>query len=120
MLVRIHLRKGHKVARRSGKNRNVAFTSGALLKPIALTAYVVGLWRLMSDMGLAGEFVFTGMFSHWQIWMGLGALAHIASSVLARYGTGGELRWPKILSLRLRPLQDEPKPAEQNRMAAGR
>ena len=42
MLVRIQLRKGHRVARKSGKNRNAAFTFAALLKPLALIAYVLG------------------------------------------------------------------------------
>jgi hypothetical protein len=118
MLVRIQLRKGRRIARRSGKNRNAAFTASALLKPAALTAYVVGIWRLASDMGMAGEFVFKGMFSHWQIWMGMGAFVHVVSSVLGRYGSGGELRWPKVLSLRLRPEKGES--VQQSRAAAGR
>jgi len=122
MIVRIQLRKGRRVARRSGKNRNVAYTSAALLKPLALMAYVLGIWRLASDMGMAGEFVFTGMFSHWQIWMGLGVLVHIVSFMLARYGSGGDLRWPEVFSVRLRPPKAErgDGPVGQSRMAAGR
>ena len=119
MLVRIQLRKGRRVARRSGKNRNAAYTFAALLKPLALIAYVLGVWRLASDMGMTGEFVFTGMFSHWQVWMGIGVFVHIVSSVLARYGSGGELRWPRVFSVGLRPHKAE-EPVQQRRMAAGR
>jgi hypothetical protein len=119
MVVRIKLRKGPPVARRSGKNRNAAFTLAALLKPLALIAYVLGVWRLASDMGLAGEFVFTGVFSHWQVWMGMGVFVHTVSSVLARYGSGGDLRWPKVFSVGLRAPKAE-EPVRERRMAAGR
>jgi hypothetical protein len=120
MLVRIQLRKGRRVARKSGKNRNAAFTFAALLKPLALIAYVLAIWRLASDMGMTGEFVFTGLFSHWQVWMGIGALVHIVSSVMARYGSGGELRWPKVFSVGLWEHKVEEEPARERRMAAGR
>jgi len=122
MIVRIQLRKGPRVARKAGKNRNAAFTAAALLKPLALTAYVLGVWRLASDMGLAGQFVFTGLFSHWQVWMGMGVLVHILSYALAGYGSGGELRWPKVFAVQmLLPKKEKVvEPAPQRRMAAGR
>ncbi len=122
MIVRIQLRKGPRVARKAGKNRNAAFTAAALLKPLALVAYMLGIWRLASDMGMTGEFVFTGLFSHWQVWMGLGVFVHILSSVLAKYGSGGELRWPKIFSVQLLlpKKEKEDEPTQQRRMAAGR
>ena len=120
MLVRIQLRKGRRVARKSGKNRNAAYTFAALLKPWALIAYVLGVWRLASDMGLTREFVFTGIFSHWQVWMGMGVFVHIVSSVLARYGSGGELRWPRVFSVGLRSHKAKEEPVPERRMAAGR
>jgi hypothetical protein len=120
MLVRIQLRKGRRVARRSGKNRNAAYTFAALLKPVALIAYVLAIWRLASDMGMTAEFVFTGLFSHWQVWMGIGVLVHTVSYVLARYGSGGELRWPKVFSVGLRPVKAGEEPVRARRMAAGR
>jgi hypothetical protein len=122
MIVRIQLRKGPRVARKGGKNRNAAFTVAALLKPVALMAYVLGVWRLASDMGMAGQFVFTGIFSHWQIWMGAGVLVQVLSSVLAKYGSGGELRWPKVFSFQMLAPKKEKvaEPAQQRRMAAGR
>jgi len=62
-------------------------------------AYVLGFWRLASDMGLAGEFPFSGLFSHWQVWIPLGALLHLGSASLKKYGQGGELNLPRILTL---------------------
>ncbi len=109
MIARIRLKRGHPVQRKSGKNRHVAFAVGALLVPVALMAYVLGFWRLASDMGMAGEFGITGLFSHWQIWMGIGAVLHLAASSFNRYGRGGGLNIPRILSFRmlqLRPPKD--------------
>ena len=122
MIVRIQLRKGPRVARKAGKNRNAAFTAAALLKPLALVAYMLGIWRLASDMGMAGAFVFTGVYSHWQVWMGMGVFVHVLSSVLANYGSGGELRWPSVFSVQmLMPKKEkEAEAPRQRRMAAGR
>jgi len=122
MIVRIQLRKGPRVARKAGKNRNAAFTAAALLKPLALVAYMLGIWRLASDMGMAGAFVFTGVYSHWQVWMGMGVFVHVLSSVLANYGAGGELRWPSVFSVQmLMPKKEKVvEPARERRMAAGR
>ena len=76
--------------RRRGKNRKLAAAAGALLIPIALMAWVLGLWRLASDLGLASEFGITGLFSHWQIWIGLALGLSAAASALNRYGQGGQ------------------------------
>ena len=56
MVVRIRLRKGPPVTRKRGKNRHLALACGALLIPASLMAYVLGFWRLASDMGMAREF----------------------------------------------------------------
>jgi hypothetical protein len=73
-------------------------------------------------MGMAGEFVFTGLLSHWQVWMGMGVFVHVLSSVLEKYGSGGELRWPEVFSVQmLMPKKAKvAEPAQQRRMAAGR
>ena len=63
-------------------------------------AYVLGLWRLASDLGVAGEFGIEGVFSHWQIWIGLAILLHLSASSLSRYGRGGDLNVPRILQFR--------------------
>ncbi len=102
MLVRIHFGSGRRVAKRPGKNRHVAYPAAALLKPVALMAYVFGVWRLASDMSVTGgDFPFTGLFSHWQVWMGIGVVVHVASSILNRYGAGGSLHLPKMFSVGL-------------------
>lgn len=95
MVVRIKLPRGRPLLHRSGKNRHIAFAIGALLVPAALMAWVLGFWRLAADMGVAGEFGITGVWSHWQIWMVLGAFLQGASHILNRYGRGGDLKKPR-------------------------
>src|ERR1700722_573367 len=92
MMVRIKLQKGPPVQRKTGKNRRVASAIGTLLMPAVLMAYVLGLWRLASDMGMAGEFAISGIFSHWQVWIAVAALLHIGSASLNRYGRGGAVK----------------------------
>jgi hypothetical protein len=70
--------------------------------PAVLMAYVLGIWRLASDLGMAGEFTITGLFSHWQVWIAVAALLHIGSASLNRYGRGGTLKGPRLLHFRSR------------------
>ena len=100
MMVRIKLQKGPPVQRKTGKNRQVASAIGTLLMPVVLMAYVLGIWRLASDLGMAGEFAISGIFSHWQVWIALAAGLHIGSASLNRYGRGGSLKGPKLLHFR--------------------
>jgi hypothetical protein len=96
-MVRIKLSQGPPIQRKTGKNRQVASAIGTLLMPAVLMAYVFGIWRLASDLGMAGEFGISGIFSHWQVWIALAALMHIASASLNRYGRGGSLKGPRLL-----------------------
>ncbi len=105
MKVRIQLRTGPPVQRKAGKNRHLALAGGALLIPAALMAYVLGFWRLASDMGVAGEFGITGVFSHWQVWMAVAAALHLIASVLNKYGRGGDLHVPRVLTPRILPFR---------------
>jgi len=105
MMVRIKLQKGRPIQKKDGKNRQVASAIGALLIPAAFMAYVMGAWRLASDLGMAGEFAVTGLFSHWQVWIALAAALHIASTSLNRYGNGGSLKGPRLLTFR-RPVEE--------------
>jgi hypothetical protein len=100
MMVRIKLQQGPPIQRKVGKNRQVASAIGTLLIPAALMAYVLGIWRLASDLGMAGEFAISGLFSHWQVWIALAAAIHIAASSLNRYGNGGTLKGPRLLNFR--------------------
>jgi hypothetical protein len=103
MVVRIRFPQGRPRSRKSGKNRHVAFALGALLTPAALMAWVLGFWRLASDIGVAGEFGITGFLSHWQVWMILGAVLQTAGFVLNRYGRGGDLKVPRVLMFHQMP-----------------
>jgi hypothetical protein len=119
MILRVRLQQGRPIQRKQGKNRHVALAFGALLIPASLMAYVMGFWRLASDMGMAGEFGITGLFSHWQIWIALAALLHIGASILNKYGRGGDFEIPRLLTFPVFPgrtrKDDEPAPAVDQR-----
>jgi hypothetical protein len=100
VIVRLKLGRGRAVRNQRGKNRRFASAFGALLIPAALMAYVLGFWKLASDMGMTSEFAIRGLFSHWQLWVATGAALHITASVLNRYGRGGELHLPRALAFR--------------------
>ena len=99
MIVRIKLRHGPNVSRSGGKNRHLALGAAALLAPVALMAYLLGFWRLASDVGLAGDFALGGVLSHWQVWMAAAVALHVTAWTLNRYGRGYELQLPRVLSL---------------------
>ena len=69
MIVRVHIPQGQALRKARGKNRQLALACGALLIPASLMAYVLGFWRLSSDIGMTREFAIHGLFSHWQIWI---------------------------------------------------
>jgi len=122
MKVRFRFREGRRVTRRRGKNRRLAAAVGALLIPIALMAYVLSLWRLASDLGMAGEFPISGLFSHWQVWLGVAFGLSFAASALNRYGRGGELEESRVRTpfLHQMPHQmSEREPARAARRKAG-
>src|SRR5579885_3199762 len=106
MILRVRLQRGHPVSRQGGKNRRVALAFSSLMTPLALMAYVLGFWRLASDLGFAGESGITGVFSHWQVWIPAGAALQFTGTTLTRYGRGGELDFPKLLIF---PVRDAPK-----------
>ena len=89
MRVRLQLGRGRPVLRATRKNRRIALGLAALLAPAALAAYVLGVWRLCTDVGIAGDFeIKQGLFSHWQVWIALGAAGNLLAVVLNRYGHG--------------------------------
>ncbi len=93
MIVRLRLRLGPAFAKRVQRNREWASLAAAFLTPAALMAFVLGMWRLASDLKWAGEFVFSrGLLSHWQVWVAMAGLLQTCASVLNRYGRGGEER----------------------------
>ena len=89
MLVRIRFGKKSPADTKRAKNRRVAQAIAALLKPAALMATVLGCWRLAADLNWAGGFAIpSGLFSHWQVWLGGAALLQLCSYALNRYGKG--------------------------------
>lgn len=118
MKVCFRFREGPRVTRRRGKNRRLAAAGGALLIPITLMAYVLGLWRLASDLGFAGEFAITGLFSHWQVWIAVALGLTFVASALNRYGRAGQPEEPRAPA----PFQDprvDREPALPARRKAG-
>ncbi len=108
MIVRIKLRRGRVLRKAPGKNRHLALAAGALLIPAALMAYVLGFWRLASDIGVTREFALQGVFSHWQIWIVTAVVLQITASVLTRYGRGGHFHLPSALTFRFGAGPAEP------------
>src|ERR1700683_1311146 len=113
MIVRIQLRQGQPLRRARGKNRQLALASGALLIPASLMAYVLGFWRLASDVGVANEFAIRGLFSHWQIWIVTAVVLHVTAGVLTRYGRGGEFHLPSALTFRFGAAPEPPDPPQR-------
>lgn len=69
----------------------MALVVAALLTPIGLIAFVLAIWRVAADLNWANSFAIpTGLFSHWQVWLGAAALLQAASYLLNRYGSGGD------------------------------
>lgn len=91
MVVRIRFRKGPTVSRKRGKNKRLALAVAALLPPAAFCAGVLGLWRIAADLNWTGSFaISTGIFSHWQVWLGTAVLLQFCARVLNRYGKSGD------------------------------
>jgi len=89
MLVRIRFGKRSPVGSKRAKNRRFAQALAVLLKPAALGASVLGCWRIASDFNWTGGFaISSGLFSHWQVWLGGAAALQLCSHALNRYGKG--------------------------------
>jgi hypothetical protein len=87
MIVRIRLQRGPRVKKNRRKNQHVALALATLLNPAAVTACALALWRLAADLGTARQFAIpNGLFSHWQVWLGIMALLKLAAILLNRYG----------------------------------
>ncbi len=87
MVVRIRLRMGPAFSKGLARHRQAASLVAALLTPAAVMAFVLGFWRLGSDLKLTGEFaISSGLFSHWQVWFAAAGLLQTCASILNRYG----------------------------------
>lgn len=89
MVVRIRFGKGPNVGKTRKKNHRMAAAFAALLTPAAAMASVLGIWRIAADLKWASSFAIpSGLFSHWQVWLGTAALLQLCSRLLNRYGHG--------------------------------
>ncbi len=87
MIVRIRLRVGPQVKGTRNLDSKLAYAMASLLTPAAVLCFVIALWRLLSDLNFAAEFMITtGLLSRWQVWVALGDAIQRASAYLARYG----------------------------------
>ena len=92
MIVRIRLQRGPSVRRSGPKNQQLSLALATLLSPFKLAACALGLWRLAADLGAAGQFAIQdGIFSHWQVWIGISGLVQLLSMALNRHGASTAL-----------------------------
>jgi hypothetical protein len=89
MVVRIRFGTGSRLGEKRNGNRHLAIAAGALLTPAAVVASVLAVWRIAADLNVANSFAIpSGLFSHWQVWLGAAAGLQLCSRVLNRYGQG--------------------------------
>jgi hypothetical protein len=89
MVVRIRFGRGPKTGKQYRKNRQVALAFAALLTPIAVLSSALAIWRIAADMNWTNSFAIpSGLFSHWQVWLGAAIFLQLCSRLLNRYGGG--------------------------------
>jgi hypothetical protein len=87
MIVRIRFGHGPTIQQKHRKNQHVALALASLLTPAAVLACVLAFWRLTADFKATSAFpIATGLFSHWQVWLGGGAILQLCVILLNRYG----------------------------------
>lgn len=92
MRIRIRLTSGGTVTPVKQLQRKFALGAASLMTPAAFSAYALGCWRIAADMKWTGEFAISeGIFSHWQVWIALGAVIQVGAITLGRYGRSGNL-----------------------------
>jgi hypothetical protein len=91
MVVRIRFGRGPKVGKKRRKNQRIALAAAALLTPGAAIFTALALWRVAADLRWANTFAIpSGLFSHWQVWLGGAVFLQLCSRVLNRYGKSGD------------------------------
>jgi len=92
MVLRIRFGRGRALGQGLAKpNRRLALATAALLTPAALMASVLAVWRIAADLNFASSFAIpSGLFSHWQVWLGAAIALQLCSRMLNRYGHGGD------------------------------
>jgi hypothetical protein len=91
MVVRIRFGKSSKLGRKRQKNRRLALVLAALLPPSALAAAVLAIWRIAADLNWTNSFaISSGIFSHWQVWLGAAVALQMCARALNRYGKSAD------------------------------
>ena len=91
MVIRIRFGKGPRVGVRRRKNRRAALVMSALLTPASAMALALACWRIAADLNWTSSFAIpSGLFSHWQAWLGAAVLLQVVSRVLNRYARNGD------------------------------
>jgi hypothetical protein len=91
MVIRIRFGPGPKVAKGRRKNRRAALALAVLLAPGAALALVLACWGIAADLSWTSSFaISSGLFSHWQVWLGAAAVLQLCSRTLNRYGRDGD------------------------------
>ena len=91
MVVRIRFGKGSKLGRKPRKNQRIALAVAALLPPAAFLAGALGAWRIAADLNWTNSFAIpSGIFSHWQFWLGASIVLQLCARTLNRYGKSGD------------------------------
>jgi hypothetical protein len=89
MRVRIRFVRHSRTAARRRRNQRIALAVAALLTPGAAVAAALALWRIGADLDWANSFAIpSGIFSHWQVWLGAAAALQFCSRALNRFGKG--------------------------------
>ena len=78
------------IRRTLGATRRIALASAALLTPVAVMAFALGVWRIAADLKLTGPFAIeSGPLSNWQPWIALGILLEASAVLLVKFAGRG-------------------------------
>jgi hypothetical protein len=87
--MRVRIRFARRTRTATRRNQRIALAVAALLTPAAAVAAALALWRIGADLNWANSFAIpSGIFSHWQVWLGAAAALQLCSRALNKYGKG--------------------------------
>ncbi|MGA2721945.1 MAG: hypothetical protein ABSG79_05975 [Bryobacteraceae bacterium] len=87
--MRVRIRFARRTRTATRRNQRIALVVAALLTPAAAIAAALALWRIGADLNWANSFAIpSGIFSHWQVWLGAAAALQLCSRLLNKYGKG--------------------------------